>query len=98
MKLQTIENGPFRYDPKTGTFWDELGKIPRRQSVKTDEDGRRIMPSPAEDAYHRDLWRRVQRVIENLPVMEDPEGSDEEMMRGIDSRRSPGNKLFDGMY
>ncbi len=76
---------------------DAEGPIPTFPPRALDEHGRLIPLSPEERTARRDAAIRTIKALQSLPDT-DPEGSDEEMMRGIDANRPPGRKLFEGMY
>jgi hypothetical protein len=76
---------------------DEDGPIPTFPPLALDERGRLIPITPEErTARHRAAMRAL-AALDKLPD-DDPPDAVIEMMRGIDSRRPPGQKLFEGMY
>jgi len=76
---------------------DEQGPIPTFRA-KTDEKGRLIPQTPEERHARREAWERLVRLRATQPLEEEPPGLDEEIMRGIDSYRPEGSKLFEGYY
>jgi hypothetical protein len=79
------------------TLYDEQGPIPNFPVRRAfDEQGRYIPMSPEEREAREDAFRRSMKVINAMD--QDPPGSDEEFMRGIDSHRPEGSKLFEGYY
>ena len=77
---------------------DEQGPIPSfpiRRAL--DEHGRFIHPSPEELRARSDAYQRIMKVRREQPD-DEPPGLDEEIMRGIDSHRPEGMKLFEGYY
>ena len=79
------------------TLHDEQGPIPNFPVRRAfDEQGRYIPMSPEEREAREDAYRRSMKVINAMD--QDPPGSDEEFMRGIDSHRPEGSKLFEGYY
>jgi hypothetical protein len=76
---------------------DENGPIPTFPPRVLDEQGRLIPISPEERAARHRAAMRALAALDKLPD-DDPPDAVIEMMRGIDSRRPPGQKLFEGMY
>jgi hypothetical protein len=78
------------------TLRDAEGPIPTFPPRALDAQGR-LVPISAEERRERSRAAiRALKAIESLP--DDPPGTTEEMMRGIDANRPPGSKLFEGMY
>jgi hypothetical protein len=76
---------------------DEQGLIPSFPPRRVfDENGRYIPMPPEEREAREEAYRRAMKVINATD--RDPPESDEEFMRGIDSHRPPGSKLFEGYY
>jgi hypothetical protein len=76
---------------------DKQGPIPTFPLHRAfDENGRYIPMSREEQEAREEAYRRAIEVINATD--QDPPGSDEEFMRGIDSHRPPGHKLFEGYY
>ena len=74
---------------------DDQGPIPKFPVRRAfDEQGRYIPMSPEEREAREDAYRRSMKVIDAMD--QDPPGSDGEFMRGIDSHRPEGSKLFEG--
>ena len=67
--------------------------FPARQ---LDEHGR-IIPISEEERRCSPLSRAGGQGLDALPD-DDPPGTEIGMMRGIDSHRPPGQKLFEGLY
>ena len=83
-------------DPATFELCDAEGPIPTFPPRTTDARGR-LVPISAEERQERSrAIIRTLKAIETLP--DDPPGTTEEMMRGIDANRPDGAKLFEGMY
>jgi len=76
--------------------YDEQGQIPGYPPRRYDEAGRQLPYTPEELLLRDEIFRRTMAVIDAND--QDPPGSDEEFMRGIDSRRPEGMKLFEGYY
>jgi len=76
---------------------DERGPIPEFGPAKFNPDGTVIHPLPGEMEARYDAYRRARKIFDQLPNTEPP-GLDEEIMRGIDAERPPGQKLFEGYY
>jgi hypothetical protein len=76
---------------------DELGPIPTFPPRQLDEHGRLVAISEEERRARASAASRALAALDALPD-EDPPETEEEMMRGIDSHRRPGQKLFEGMY
>ena len=76
---------------------DEQGPIPTFPPRQLDEHGRLV---PISEEERRARASAVSRALAALDALhdEDPPETEEEMMRGIDSHRPPGQKLFEGMY
>jgi len=81
---------------KTAILYDEQGQIPGYPPRRYDEAGRQLPYTPEELLLRDEIFRRTMAVIDAND--QDPPGSDEEFMRGIDSRRPEGMKLFEGYY
>ena len=75
---------------------DDLGLIPSFPARALDKNGRVIPLPPEERAARRDAAIRVLKALGDLPD-DDPPGTEEAMMRGIDEGR-PHRPLFEGMY
>jgi hypothetical protein len=75
---------------------DDRGPIPTFPPRVLDAHGRLIPLSPEERAARRDAAIRVLKSLRGLPD-DDPPGTEEAMMRGIDEGR-PHRPLFEGMY
>ena len=75
---------------------DGIGLIPIFPSRALDEHGRLIPLSPEERAARRDAAIRALKALRDLPD-DDPPGTEESMMRGIDEGRAH-RPLFEGMY
>src|SRR5690348_11626514 len=75
---------------------DDQGPIPTFPPRAFDENGRLIPLSSEERAARRDAAIRTLKALRNLPD-DDPPGTEEAMMRGIDEGR-PQRPLFEGMY
>jgi hypothetical protein len=75
---------------------DEQGPIPDYPPRRYDEQGRPLPFTPDEIKLRSEIFRRAMRAIDATD--QDPPGSDEEFMRGIDSHRPEGMKLFEGYY
>jgi hypothetical protein len=77
---------------------DEQGPIPTFPPIPTDPvTGRPLPISEEERAARRDAAIRVLKAIARRPG-QDPPGTLERMLRGIDEDRPPGQKIFEGMY
>lgn len=76
---------------------DQKGQIPTFPPRKLDEHGRIVPISEEERRARASAASRALAALDALPD-EDPPETEEEMMRGIDSHRPPGQKLFEGMY
>jgi hypothetical protein len=76
---------------------DELGPIPTFPPLQFDDQGRIIHISEEERRARHSAAIRALNALDAMPD-EDPPGTEQEMMRGIDSHRPPGSKLFEGMY
>ena len=76
---------------------DEQGPIPTFPPRELDEHGRLVPISEEERRARASAASRALAALDALPD-EDPPETEEEMMRGIDSHRPPGQKLFEGMY
>ena len=83
--------------PPSPPLVDEHGPIPTFPPRQLDEYGRLIPISDEDRNARRDAALRTIAALRNEPD-EDPLGIEQEMMRGIDSRRAPGQKLFEGMH
>jgi hypothetical protein len=81
--------------PPSDGLCDELGLIPVFGPVRTDERGRVVMTEQERRARAAAAVRAL-KALERLPD-DDPPGTTEAMMRGIDAGR-PHRKLFEGMY
>jgi hypothetical protein len=77
-------------------LYDEQGLIPDYPPRRCDEKGRPLPFTPEEISLRSEIFRRAMAVINAND--QDPPGSDEEFMRGIDSHRPEGSKLFEGYY
>jgi hypothetical protein len=75
---------------------DEQGPIPPYPSRRYNEQGRPIPFTAEEITLRNEIFRRRMAVINAND--QDPPGSDEEFMRGIDSHRPAGMKLFEEYY
>lgn len=93
----TSTTRPASQVPPAPPLVDEQGPIPTFPPRQLDEHGRLIPISSEERAARRDAALRAIEALRNAPD-EDPPGTEQEMMRGIDSHRAPGRKLFEGMY
>ncbi len=80
----------------TEILYDEQGPIPAYPPRRYDEAGRQLPLTPEEARLSDEIFRRTMAVIDAND--QDPPGSNEEFMRGIDSRRPEGMKLFEGYY
>jgi hypothetical protein len=76
---------------------DDDGVIPVFPPRQVDSDGRLIPLSTEERRARKSAALRALAAIRQLPD-NDPPGTAEQMMRGIDEFRPPGQKLFEGMY
>lgn len=76
---------------------DEHGPIPTFPPRQVDEHGRLIPISEEERRARHSAAIRALKALDKLPD-NDPPGTEQEMMRGIDSHRPPGAKLFEGLY
>jgi hypothetical protein len=76
---------------------DEHGPVPSFRAGELDARGKLVPLSPLEDAAWRMKLGAALRAIESLPD-DDPPGTAEAIMRGIDSHRDADCKLFEGMY
>ena len=76
---------------------DEQGPIPTFPPRELDEHGRLVPISEEERRARARAASRALAALDALPDEDAPE-TEEEMMRGIDSHRPPGQKLFEGMY
>jgi hypothetical protein len=85
----SVESGP--------DLVDKQGPIPTFPPRQLDEHGRLVPISEEERRARASAASRALAALDALPD-EDPPGTEEEMMRSIDSHRPPGQKLFDGMY
>jgi hypothetical protein len=82
--------------PPVTELRDEIGLIPTFPPLAFDEHGRVIPLGPEERAARRDAAVRALKALRDLPD-DDPPGTEEAMMRGIDEGR-PHRPLFEGMY
>lgn len=86
--------------PPTLPAWeslrDEQGPIPDFPPLRLDERGLPLPLTPEEHRVRSEIYWRMMKAIDERD--QDPPGSDEEFMRGIDSRRPEGFKLFEGYY
>ena len=80
----------------TEVLRDEQGPIPAYPPRRYDEKGRQLPLTPEEVRLGSEIFRRTMALIDASD--QDPPGSDEEFMRGVDSRRPEGMKLFEGHY
>ena len=94
MEETTVQTRP---NPEHPPLCDEQGPIPTFPPAKVDEKGRLIHPSPEERQARSDAYRRLMKIRREQPD-DEPPGLDEEIMRGIDSHRPEGMKLFEGYY
>jgi hypothetical protein len=78
-------------------LYDEMGLIPTFPPPKVDELGRLLPISDEERAARHSAAMRALAALDKLPD-NDPPDAFIEMMRGLDSRRPPGYKHFEGMY
>jgi hypothetical protein len=78
-------------------LYDEMGLIPTFPPPKVDEFGRLLPISDEERAARHSAAMRALAALDKLPD-NDPPDAFVEMMRGLDSRRPPGYKHFEGMY
>jgi hypothetical protein len=78
-------------------LYDEMGLIPTFPPPKVDEFGRLLPISDEERAARHSAAMRALAALDKLPD-NDPSDAFVEMMRGLDSRRPPGYKHFEGMY
>jgi hypothetical protein len=76
---------------------DDQGPIPTFPPRKLDEHGRLIPISPEERAARHAAAIRALAALDKLPD-DDPPDVTIQMMRGIASRRPPGQKIFEGLY
>jgi hypothetical protein len=76
---------------------DDQGPIPAFPPRALDEHGRLIPLSPQERRARSQAAVRALEALRRLPD-DDPPGTDERLLRGIDENRLPGRKLFEGMY
>ena len=72
-------------------------RIPTFPPRALDAQGRLIPLSAEERRARDDAAARVLLLIQSRTDF-DPPGTDEAVLRGIDSHRPPGHKLFEGMY
>jgi hypothetical protein len=84
------------HEPEGLTWLDEQGPIPEYPPRRYDQEGRPLPFTPEEVALRNDIFRRKMALIDATD--QDPPGSNEEFMRGIDSRRPEGMRLFEGYY
>ncbi len=82
---------------KIAELCDEIGPIPTFPPRALDEKGRLIPLSQEERLARSNAAMRALKAIPSI-ADDDPPGIDEEIMRGIDENRPPGQKLFEGMY
>ena len=80
----------------TSTLRDAEGIIPTFPARQLDARGRLVPLSAEERETRSQATIRALTAIEALP--DDPPGTTEAMMRGIDANRPVGSKLFEGMY
>lgn len=76
---------------------DDQGPIPMFPPRKFDELGRLIPISLEERRARSEAAIRALDALAKLPD-DDPPGTAEAFMRGVDANRAPGCKLFEGMY
>lgn len=74
----------------------EVGPIPAFPARRLDEMGRLIPLSPEERKVRSEAAVRALEAIAKLPD-DDPPGTEEVFMRGIDENRSEGRKIFEGL-
>jgi hypothetical protein len=79
------------------TWSTQTGQSPRFPPRQLDEHGQLIPISDEERRARTSAAVRALAALDALPD-EDPPETEEAMMRGIDSHRPPGQKLFEGMY
>ena len=91
-----VANGPGP-DTEDPLLFDDEGPIPTFPPRQFDEEGRLIPLSDEERRARARTAARALAALDRLPD-EDPPGTNEAMMRGIDAHRTPGQKLFEGMY
>jgi hypothetical protein len=78
-------------------LFDELGLIPSFPPLAVDEYGRILSISDGERTARHSAAMRTLAAPDKL-ADNDPPDVTVEMMRGIDSRRPAGQKLFEGLY
>jgi len=93
----TVEAAPTTPPAPAVEATDDEGPIPTFPPRALDSRGRLIPLSAEERRARDDAAVRILRLIQSRTDF-DPPGTDEAVMRGIDSRRPPGHKLFEGMY
>ncbi len=78
---------------------DALGPIPPAPPVVRDDQGRLVLLSAQQRKAQAEAAARAIRAMRAMRAMpdDDPPGVEAEMMRGIDSRRPEGRKLFEGI-
>ena len=76
---------------------DDEGPIPTFPPRQLDEEGHLIPISDEEWQARIKAANRALAALDRLPD-DDPPGTEEAMMRGIDAHRAPGCKLFEGLY
>jgi hypothetical protein len=91
----SIEHGTT--EVRTTDLSDAQGPIPTFPPRALDEHGRLIPLSDEERRARSEAAVRALKAIRDRPD-DDPPGTTERMMRGIDANRPPGRKLFEGMY
>ena len=93
--MSTLTN-PCVPSASTSNLRDAEGLIPTFPPRQLDARGRLVPISAEERQARSQALRRAMKAIELLP--DDPPGTTEAMMRGIDANRPPGAKQFEGMY
>ena len=83
--------------PPVSSLCDAEGPIPTFPPRVLDARGQLVPISPEERAARSRAALRALKAIEAIPD-DDPPGSAERLMRGIDDDRPEGAKLFGGMY
>jgi hypothetical protein len=63
-----------------------------------DASGRVIPLSPEEQKARLERIMQALEDVRTMPSEDEPPDALEQMMRGIDENRPPGQKLFEGMY
>ncbi len=94
---QEIRTLPQPIGQSEGQLFDDEGPIPGYPPLRLDERGLLLPLTPGEHKVRSEIFRRAMAAIDALPDR-DPPGSDEKFMRGVDSHRPEGCKLFEGYY